>query len=278
MKARVCLGTYAKNSYYFERLEISVFCMEELAFCLKEYSFLLGTEIMNDAMLQFIGIECQVPKLAKMLYPLVHQKGSLSEFVTMILEYVGFFEQALIQQVADTVRTGCGLTDYEKQKLQIDYLVEKQKYVTATEAYQELIEIVREEGVEDAKVSSVLGDLYYNRGVVYTRMLLYDKAASDFYRAYELKKEKEALQSYFLAKRLSLSEQEYVDLIAKYPKSYEVTLEAEGKIEQLEKQWLETKECIGLSNMRKWRTMGDKYMYYEESVQIVDALKEEYRG
>ena len=57
MKAIVCLGKYAKNPYCFEKLGILVYSMEELSYCLKENAFLLGTEIMNDAMLQFIGIE-----------------------------------------------------------------------------------------------------------------------------------------------------------------------------------------------------------------------------
>lgn len=277
MKARVCLGIYAKNSYYFERLEISVFCMEELAFCLKEYAFLLGTEIMSDKLLQFIGVECQVAELARQLHPLVHQKGSLSVFVTAILEYVGLFDKATIRQVENTVRMGSGLTDYEKQKLQIDYLVEKKKYVTAIESYKELIVALRDESESSPKAGAVLADLYYNRGVVYTRMLLYKQAATDFRRSYELKRDKSALLSYFFAMRMELSEQEYVDLVAKYPDSYEVTLEVERQVEELEQKWQETSECIGLKNMRKWRAVGDKYMYYEESVQIVDALKEEYR-
>lgn len=277
MKARACLGIYSKNAYYFERLELSVYCMEELAFCLKEYAFLIGTEIMTDRMLQFIGADCQVPELARELYPMVHQKGALSVFVTTILEYVGFFEQAVVRQVENTVRMGSGLTDYEKQKLQIDYLVEKKKYAAAVEAYKALILDMKDAGVNNPKEASVLADLYYNRGVVYTRMLFYKQAANDFQRSYELKRDRSTLQSFFFAKRLELSEQEYVNLVAQYPESYEITLEVEQRMEALEQQWKETHECVGLKNMRKWRTVGDKYMYYEESVQIVDALKEEYR-
>lgn len=277
MKARACLGIYSKNAYYFERLELSVYCMEELAFCLKEYAFLIGTEIMTDRMLQFIGADCQVPELAKELYPMVHQKGALSVFVTTILEYVGFFEQSVVRQVENTVRMGSGLTDYEKQKLQIDYLVEKKKYVAAVEAYKGLILDMKDAGVNNPKEASVLADLYYNRGVVYTRMLFYKQAANDFQRSYELKRDRSTLQSFFFAKRLELSEQEYVNLVAQYPESYEITLEVEQRMEALEQQWKETHEYVGLKNMRKWRTVGDKYMYYEESVQIVDALKEEYR-
>lgn len=278
MKARACLGIYSQNAYYFERLDIPVFCMEELAFCLKENAFLLDTEIMNDGLLQFIGADCQVPELARELYPMVHQKGSLSMFVTTILNYVGFFEKRTVQQVENTIRTGSGLTDYEKQKLQIDYLVEKKKYDAALDAYETLIQNMEAEGIGTPKNAEVLADLYYNKGVVYTRMLLYRQAAACFRRSYDLKKDRSAMQSYFQAKRMELSEQEYVDLVAKHPECHEVSLQVEQKLQELEQQWKDTSICMGLEHMRQWRVMGETLKYYEESEQIVDALKEEYRG
>ncbi|MBQ9142027.1 MAG: hypothetical protein IJX63_09595 [Lachnospiraceae bacterium] len=277
MRARACLGIYSQNAYYFERLDIPVFCMEELAFCLKENAFLLDAEIMNDSLLQFIGTDCQVPELARELYPMVHQKGSLSAFVTAILNYVGFFEKKVVQQVENTIRTGSGLTDYEKQKLQIDYLVAKKKYDAATEAYDTLIQTIEAEGVGIPKNAEVLADLYFNKGVAYTRMLLYRQAAACFRRSYDLKKDRGAMQNYFFAKRMELSEQEYVDMVAKHPECHEVSLQVEQRIEELEQRWKETSVCKGLEHMRQWRAMGENLKYYEESEQIVDALKEEYR-
>ena len=99
--------------------------MEELCCCLKENAFLLGTDIMQDSLLKFISNECDVPQLARELYPLVHKRGNLSTFVTMILEYVGFYSPEEIRQVEKVLKQGANLPDYEKQKIQIDYMVEK---------------------------------------------------------------------------------------------------------------------------------------------------------
>ena len=156
--------------------------------------------------------------------------------------------------------------------------MEKKKYHAAVEAYNELIRVMKEEGVETADAASMLADLYYNRGVVYAGMFLYKQAASSFRKSYELKRDKDTIQSYFLAKRMELSEQEYVDLVAKHPESYEITLQVESKIEALEQQWKQTPECMGLEHMRQWRAMGENQKYYEESEQVVSALKEEYRS
>lgn len=36
MKASLCVGEYCETAYNIEELEIRVYCMEELCYCLKE--------------------------------------------------------------------------------------------------------------------------------------------------------------------------------------------------------------------------------------------------
>ena len=278
MKARLCLGVYAANAYCFENLGLSVYCMEELSYCLKEHAFLLGPEIMSDDLLHFIGSDCQVTELAKELYPMVHQKGSLSIFVSTILDYVGFYEEKDIKQVEDTVRLGSGLTDYEKKKRQTDSLVERKKYYAAIESYQQLIGQMEEEGKADAQIGSFIADLYYNLGVVYANLLLYKQAGASFRESYNWKKDTDTLQGYFFARRMELSDSEYVALIAKHPECYEVSLQVEQKMKELAGQWEESPESMGLENMRRWRTTGDSHKYYEECDQIVHIIQEDYRS
>lgn len=278
MKARLCLGVYATNAYRFEGLGLSVYCMEELSYCLKEHAFLLGPEIMSDDLLHFIGSECQVPELERELYPMVHRKGSLSVFVATILNYVGFFEEKDIRQVEDTVRLGSGLSDHEKKKRQTDNLLEKKKYYDAIEAYNQLIARMEAEGKTDAGMGDFVADLYYNRGVVYANLLLYKQAAESFRESYNLKKDNETLRSYFYARRMELSDHEYVALVARHPECYEISMQVEQKLKELAGQWEESPESMGLTNMRRWRTTGDNHKYYEECDQIVRIIQEDYRN
>ncbi len=278
MKARLCLGVYATNAYRFEGLGLSVYCMEELSYCLKEHAFLLGPEIMSDELLHFIGSECQVPELERELYPMVHRKGSLSVFVATILNYVGFFEEKDIRQVEDTVRLGSGLSEHEKKKRQTDNLLEKKKYYDAIEAYNQLIARMEAEGKTDAGMGDFVADLYYNRGVVYANLLLYKQAAESFRASYNLKKDNETLRSYFYARRMELSDHEYVALVARHPECYEISMQVEQKLKELAGQWEESPESMGLTNMRRWRTTGDTHKYYEECDQIVRIIQEDYRN
>lgn len=277
MKAIVCLGKYAKNPYCFEKLGVFVYSMEELSYCLKENAFLLDTEIMEDGLLRFIDTECEVPQLARELYSLVHQKGSLSAFVTIILEYVGFYDKETISGVESTIKSGCGLTDYEKRKLRADHLAGKKKYTAALEAYDE---ILKEPQMEEkqGQYHTLLTRVLHNKGVVLSALFLYKEAAECFQRAYEISADKRMLKSYLAAKRMELGETEYIALIAQTPDSYEISLQIEEQMEQLEKNWLKTTTYAGLQNMKEWGTQGYTGKYYEECGRLLQEMKDEYRG
>lgn len=278
MKAIVCVGNYAENPYYFERFDISVYSMEELSFCLKENAFMLGTEIMDDELLHFIAAECDLPELAKELYPMVHRSGSLSVFVTCILEYVGFYDKETIAQTANTVKMGSGLSDYEKQKLRIDFLIQKNKYLPALEAYDEMISQVETQNISGKTARRLSADMWYNKGIIYAKLFLYNNAAEAFETAYEIRKTPTVLKAWLFAKRMELPEKDYIALIGDHPEYYEASKQLEKQLEQAGKEWHNSLQYAGLENMKEWRDQGDICRYEEEADRFVVSLKEQYRS
>lgn len=278
MKAIACIGNYAENPYYFERFDISVYSMEELSFCLKENAFMLGTEIMDDEMLHFISAECNLPELAKELYPMVHRSGSLSAFVTCILECVGFYDNETIMHIANTVKMGSGLSDYEKQKMRIDFLIQRSKYLPALEAYDELIALVEGQNVNGKTARRLLADMWYNKGIIYAELFLYGNAAEAFRIAYEIRKTPTLQKAWLFAKRMELPEKDYIALIGDHPECYEVSKQLEKQLQMAENEWSNSLQHAGLENMHQWRSQGDIHRYEEEADRLVGALKEQYRS
>lgn len=276
MKAIVCFGEYAKSSYYFDKLGISVSCMEELCYCLKENACLLGKEIMNDRLIRFIDAECKVPQLAKELYSLAHQKGSLSAFVALILESVGFYDKESIRNVEEILKNNAGLTDYEKKKLRIDYLADKGKYLTALREYDILVDELEFAG-GTLRNKAVLAETLRNKGVILAMQFLYEDAAKCFEKAYEISGDRELLKKYLQAKRMQLSEKDYIALIATMPEAYELSLQVEKELEALDNKWQQSSEYAGLCNMREWNAKGETQRYEQESGQLLEALKDAYR-
>ena len=54
-------------------------------------------------------------------------------FVVTILQYVGMYDPEEILQVEQVLKQGAGLSNLEKRKSQIDYMVEKRKYAADLE-------------------------------------------------------------------------------------------------------------------------------------------------
>ena len=69
MKASLCVGEYCETAYNIEELEIRVYCMEELCYCLKENAFLLDMSIMNDKLVDWIGRGMQGQRTGKAIVP-----------------------------------------------------------------------------------------------------------------------------------------------------------------------------------------------------------------
>lgn len=275
----VCVGGYAEEPYVLPKLGLRIYCMEELCYCFKENAFLLDTSIMNDELLDFIRKDCQLPGLAQTLYPLVHQKGSLSGFVSQILTYVGLYDQETMRQVEDTLRAGSGLSDYEKQKLQADRLVEQKRYEEALKGYDCLLGQIREnQEMEVPALQELTAGILHNKGVVHARQMLYEQAAEMLYQAWKVSgKREDYFSDYLAARRMQLPERDYVALVAEYPHWYQASLRVEQAVEFTDQAWRDTPEYKRLMYLRSRRAEGDISEYCEESDRILQTLKNDYR-
>lgn len=280
MRASVCVGEYTTTPYCVKGLEIPVYCMEELCYCLKENAFLLDASLMNDSLIEWIGDCCGLGELARELYPLVHKQGSLSAFVAMIMEYVGLYDTKSIHDMEQVLKKGAGLSSIEKRKSQIDYLVEKKKYIAAIRSYDALLTMWKEQEVEGKEMpaAKVKASILYNKGVAYTGMMLYRQAAEAFRQANEISESDTHFMAYLAAKRMELSDGDYIAFAAGLTGSYEQTLILEKELESLKNKWEEQADCQRLKMRRDWREGRDKQKYYDENERLTLGLKNSYRN
>ena len=280
MRASVCVGEYATTPYCIKGLEIPVYSMEELCYCLKENAFLLDASLMSDSLMEWIGDSCGLGELARELYPLVHKQGSLSAFVSMIMDYVGMYDTATVHEIEQVLKKGAGLSSIEKRKSQIDYLVKKKKYVAAIRGYDVLLSKWQELEAEGKELPAgrVRASILHNKGVAYTGMMQYGQAAEVFWQAYQAYGSEEHFAAYLAARRMELPEGEYIALVAELTDSYEQTLSLEKKLEALQAGWQEHADYQRLMLRREWRGGSDKQKYYDENERLTLGLKNSYRN
>lgn len=288
MRVSVCVGNYAETPYCFESFGIRVYCAEELCHALKENAFLLDADIMSDELITWLGEDCGLKELERELHPLVHRQGSLSVFVSMILQYVGFYDTGVVHQVEQTLKRGAGLSIFEKRKSRADYLVRKQKYTAAILEYDSLLaQWDRSQGEEREKPAredtagpaiALRAGLLHNKGVAMCGLMHYTEAAECFCKAYEAGGAKESFEAYLSAKRLGMPEEDYISFVAGLENSFEVSLRLEQRKEQLEQEWKRSEEALRLAQRGEWRESGDKQKYYEDNERLIRSLKDSYRG
>ena len=279
MRISICVGEYAAVPYCVPGLELSVHCIEELCYCIRENAFLIDASLMNDDLVNWIDKDCGLTDLAKELYPMVHKKGSLSSFVTMILEFTGLYDGTVTGEVEQTLKKGAGLSGIEKRKSQIDYLVKKKKYGAAIRGYEELLsqwqETLKEGG--ELPAGKVRAGILHNKGVAFAGLMLYAQAAECFLEAYGIEKDSRMYEDYLAAKRMELAEEAYIAFAAENPQGYEAALKLEQKMEELKKNWRLQPEFLRLQERKGFREDGEMQKYCEDNEQIAQALKSSYR-
>lgn len=270
---RILLGTgeYAATPYYFENLGLRVYAAEELCYVLKENAFLLDREIINKRLVKWIEEELKLPELAGELYPLLHKKTPVGAFAGVILRYTGFYDEETVEQAEAIYQTGANLNAYEKLKARVDYLTQNGKYTAAVQEYEVLLSKLPEGEKE------LTSKIIHNMGVAMCGLFLFEEAAKQFLKSYEIRQDKETLVEYLAAMRLSMKEEDYISFAAGHPEYYEETLMLEKRMEELVTVWEESEQKRALDRRLLRKVHGDSTGYYAETDRRLYELKNEYR-
>lgn len=270
-KVLLCMGEYAKNPYFVEKVYINVYSIEEFCYCMIRNVHMIDREIMSGRLIDWIKEECGLPELAGELSERMDEEHTISSFLGYILEYTGYGTRSEIEWVKGELTNGSGLTAFEKKKARADYFVKNHKYVLALKLYDILLEELPEaERVLRAKA-------YHNRGVVYTGLFRFRRAAESFRLAYECDGEEESLLACLAANRMCMDETEYVNFAAGLGQGYEQSLQVEKLIDETKNQFEGTQECRMLFTLKVCKEEDNTVSYYEEIEHITGELKERYR-
>lgn len=271
-KVLLSTGAYAKTPYYLEGLGVRVYSAEELCYVLKEDAFFLDRSIVDRKLIRWIEEELMLPKLAAALYPLLQKKTDPGTFAGIILQYVHLYENDIIKKTEAVYREGAGLSPFEKQKNRVDHLLSDGRYRTAVREYDKLLK----ELPEEEKLLSTA--IYHNKGVVFSRLFWYEKAAEMFEEAYRRNGEEEELTAFLTAKRMQLPEKEYVAFVTGSPDYYEASMQLEQRLEKAAEDWQQSEEKRNTEELLFKRQTEEASYYYSEMAKNIESLQEEYRA
>ena len=266
---RVVLGVGKRTNYpyYMEYAAVNVYSIEELCYCLYENAFLLSQDIVTIPLIDWIAEECDLKELADKLYPCVNVQGSLDNFVTMILEYTAYYPAEKVRVIHTFLKQNEKLPEIEKKLLYADYLLQNQKYTAAIKEYQMLLD-----KAEDAERR---GNIYHSIGVAYAGLFLFEEAAGYFQKAYAAAGYTESYRQYLAAKRMYLTEQEYILFIAERKEAFDTSLLLERQIESLQEKWQESSIKKKFEDLEKAKHNAKECCVFMD--EMTEQIKAEYR-
>ena len=268
----LCMGNTAKTPYVLQNLGISIYTVEELCYCIKEDAFLMDDGIVCKELIDWLRDECGLTELADSLYVFLRLKSSVSAFLATILEYTGYYPPAEIKRIEQFLKAAEGQDEYEKRKRIADYLAGTGKYQLAVEKYSELLLLLPLEYAE------FRARVLHNIGYANCQMFLFEKAAKHFEEAYRLSGEKESLMQFLAAKRMLLTEKEYIDYIAKRAEEYyDISMELEQRVEEVSDLWKESRQARELDDIRA--DVSSQPENRQEILEnVAEQMKERYRS
>ena len=270
-KLILCQGAYATTPYWIDRSELHVFSIEELCYYIKENVILLDQDFMRIELAEWIEEECKLPELGQRLATHIRQKAEFSVCIKGLLQDAKYCTEEEIAEIIHQMDENARMNTWEKRKNRIDFLYKSGKYMTALREYDQL---KKELGTEDMELSAKISN---NIGAVYAHFYNFQMAAEQYLEAYQKDEQEDYFFAYLAAKRMMLSEQGYIDFVAQEVQHYDISLQLEKTIENLNGLWEESEEkhtLDGLKDCRNSQHMGE---YYETVEQLSNQWKDSYR-
>lgn len=268
----LCIGKRAEIPYCVPVTGINIYSVEELCYFFGENAFLLDDGIVNKQLVEWLEKQCGLYELAEMLYPLCKESGNVESFVRTIVEYTGYFPEEEETKVLGAVSDCAGRSVGERKKTRADYYLENGKYELAIKEYELLLK--EREGCTQTAFE---GGIFYGMGMAFAKMFLFEQADYYLEKAYEvLAGEKIAFQM-LAAKRLYMTEQDYICYVAEHPELFQVSQGLEVKLNEAEKMWYVSEKKKQLDDLKECKYVGEAQLYYDEIERMTNRLKENFR-
>lgn len=273
----LCLGKRAEIPYCVPVLGVNIYSVEELCYFFRENAFLLDDSIVCKSLVEWLENQCALQELAELLYPLCKEEKSVEQFVRTIVEYTGYFAGEDENQVLAAVRECAGRSVGERKKNRADYYLENHKYELAIKEYELLLRESQVEYGGNTYNVPFYGDVYFGMGMAFAKMFLFRQADYYFEKSYNILKDENVAFHMLAAKRLYMSEQEYICYIADYPEFFGASQDLEEKLNESEKMWQVSEKKKQLKDLKECKNIGEAQLYYEEIERMTNRLKENFR-
>jgi len=196
----LCRTKEAENPYYISNMDLKIYSLEELCYYIYNNIYLIGIDLADNKLVEFIRYEIKEAELADKLDGFIKEKAGLAEVVMTILKYVDYYSLSEIEELRDILLTLDTQNVLERLKARADSFLENKCYFSAIKNYFCILNSKKDStlpGIFYAKV-------YHNMGVAHASLYLFKQSIVYFDEAYKIGQHEESLKCRMVAEKLAL--------------------------------------------------------------------------
>lgn len=269
-------GKKARTPYFFDKMQVDVFTLEELCFCICSAAPFLDRSFPEPGLLRWISEELDLPELSEKLLKNTDSKNRLDTVVSagIILRYAGIQGEEEIGEAISSLNENISLSPEKKKLSAADHILKQGRYHIARRLYDILYNSLPESDRENRALA------LRGSGRCYALFFYYREAAGCFLRAYEIMRDEEDLILYLSSLRMDMNDDEYLDLLTEHPEYYECSIEAEKRIRSSSEGYESSDAFRKLEDIKSLRISGGSSgqgSYHDALDAETQLLKMDYR-
>ena len=242
---------HTEKPYYIKEVNKNIYSIEELAYYLYNYLYLVDQSLFSDSLLDYIENELNQQTIAAGIRQIVENQGGLGEKISFVIKNSGYYSEREAEKIENHLIMLSSKTSAERVKAKADMLMDNGKYNMAINYYNSILK----KSVNNELPERFYGDVYNNLGVAYTRLFAYEEAAAAFRCAYRLNTSTESLESLLLCSILTGDEERLKVDQKKYGVSDTVINRIRSEVIKqrvhIQSEWNEEKEAEYIKKCKK---------------------------
>ena len=269
----LCRTKEAENPYYISGMDLNIYSLEELCYYIYNNVYLIGLELADETLFEFIRNETGETELADRLKVLKKQKAGLAEIVVTILKYVDYYTIGEIEQIREIIETLNTQNVLERLKARADSFLDNKCYYSAISNYNNIISSKKDSTLPGIFYARV----YHNTGVAYARLFLYERAIECFDRAYCIGQHEESKRCSFAASIMLADSKTETNISYDEEDAEDEDLYVmKREIETLMDNAVYSPECKELEYIQNLKNEGNVSEHYKAIDELLRKWKKQY--
>lgn len=272
MSGLLLCGKRTTNPYYIEEAGISIYSIEELCYYLYNNTYMVGTEFFCEELTRFVAEGLELPLLGQRLKQHIDFKSDLVTMVMEILTSAAYYTHEECKAIEETIKALGSKSKPERMKARADMLLGRQRYVSAANAYKDILN--NSEQVYDA---DFVAGIWNNLGIVYAKQFLFADAINCFRMSCDISRREEYFDNMVCAAIFSRDDDILADICAQYQISDGMLEQYMRAIESNRKLLVREREFMELKDKLKYDGRVELITFHDDIRRILNRWKEEYR-